>query len=238
MASLTSQKIKLAALAPQREGTHTTHFVVVDKHDNIVSYTTTVESLFGSGITVPGYGFILNNELTDFNFPPTFDPATGNPGANDVAPFKRPRSSMAPTLLLKNDKPFAIMGAAGGATIINAQLQITLNIVDHGMTIQQAINAPRISSRNRGSVSCETGPFSPLPFTPTPAFSTAVIDALRAMGHDIPPCSANLSTGASSSAQAVVIDLRTGKQFGAADPRREGTVIGLPRRHQGDNNDD
>jgi gamma-glutamyltranspeptidase / glutathione hydrolase len=228
-ASLKPKKVRLAALAAPREGTHTTHFVVVDKHNNIVSYTTTIESLFGSGITVPGYGFLLNNELTDFNFPPTFDPATSNPGANDVAPFKRPRSSMAPTLLLKGDKPFAIMGAAGGATIINTLLQITSNIIDHGMTIQQAIDAPRISSRNQGSVSWECGPFYPLPFTPTPPFSTAVIDALRSMGHDIDTCT-NIATGASSSAQAVIIDLRNGKQFGAADPRREGTVIGVVGR--------
>jgi gamma-glutamyltranspeptidase/glutathione hydrolase len=232
IASLQSRSVKLAAVPPVREGTHTTHFVVVDKHHNIVSYTTTIESLFGSGITVPGYGIVLNNELTDFNFPPTFDRATGNPGANDVAPFKRPRSSMAPTLLLKGDEPFAIMGAAGGATIINSLLQITSNIIDQGMTIQQAIDAPRISSRQVGPVSCEKGPFFPLPFTPTPPFSTQVLDALRAMGHDIAPCE-GLATGASSSAQAAVIDLQTGKLYGAADPRREGTVIGLPRRHNG-----
>jgi gamma-glutamyltranspeptidase/glutathione hydrolase len=237
-ASLRSEKVRLAALAPHREGTHTTHFVVVDKHNNIVSYTTTIESLFGSGITVPGYGIILNNELTDFNFPPAFDPATGNPGANDVAPFKRPRSSMAPTLLLKGDEPFAVLGAAGGATIINSLLQITFNIVDHGMTIQEAINAPRISSTHRSSVSCETGPMYPMGFTPTPPFSAAVVQALAAMGHDIPPCSANIATGASSAAQAAIIDLKTGKQFGAADPRREGTVIGLPRRQQEDDGDD
>jgi gamma-glutamyltranspeptidase / glutathione hydrolase len=234
MASSLSREVRLAALASPRESTHTTHFVVVDKHDNIVSYTTTIESLFGSGITVPGYGIVLNNELTDFNFPPTFDRRTGNPGANDVAPSKRPRSSMAPVLLLKDDKPFAAMGAAGGATIINALLQITFNIVDHGMTIQQAINAPRISSRHVDPVSCETGPFFPLPFTPTPPFSAKVLDALRAMGHDIDPCSA-IATGASSSAQAAIIDLKTGKQYGAADQRREGTVIGLPRhRDEGD----
>jgi gamma-glutamyltranspeptidase/glutathione hydrolase len=236
MASSRSREVRPAALGCPRESTHTTHFVVVDKHDNIVSYTTTIESLFGSGITVPGYGFVLNNELTDFNFPPTSDPTSDpvNPGANDVAPCKRPRSSMAPVLLLKGDKPFAAMGAAGGATIINALLQITFNIVDHGMTIQQAINAPRISSRHVGAVSCETGPFFPLPFTPTPPFSAKVLDALRAMGHDIDQCSA-IATGASSSAQAVVIDLRTGKQYGAADQRREGTVIGLPRhRDRGD----
>lgn len=237
-AALTSRRVKLAAITAPREATHTTHFVVVDKRGNIVSYTTTVESLFGSGITVPGYGFILNNELTDFNFPPTADATTGNPGANDVAPLKRPRSSMAPTLLLKDGKPFAAMGAAGGATIINSLLQITANIVDHGMTIQQAIDAPRISSTHSSSVSCEIGPFFPLPFTPTPPFATSVIDALRAMGHDIPPCSTNISTGASSSAQAVVIDLRTGKAYGAADPRREGTVIGVRHGRHGDDGDD
>jgi gamma-glutamyltranspeptidase/glutathione hydrolase len=236
MASSLSREVRLAALASRRESTHTTHFVVVDKHDNIVSYTTTIESLFGSGITVPGYGIVLNNELTDFNFPPTFDAVKGDPGANDVAPFKRPRSSMAPVLLLKNDKPFAAMGAAGGATIINALMQITFNIVDHGMTIQQAINAPRISSRHVDAVSCETGPFFPLPFTPTPPFSAKVLDALRAMGHDISQCSA-IATGASSSAQAVVIDLQTGKQYGAADQRREGTVIGLPRHRDGGDHD-
>jgi gamma-glutamyltranspeptidase/glutathione hydrolase len=233
--ALTPQKLKRAALEPQPEGTHTTHFVVVDKHRNIVSYTTTIESLFGSGITVPGYGFLLNNELTDFNDTPAFNPATGNPGANDVAPFKRPRSSMAPTILLKDGEPFAAIGAAGGATIINGLLQITFNIVDHGMSIQQAINAPRISVRTAGgTVSCEDGPIAPLGFTPTPRLSPAVLQALRNLGHDIPPCSANIATGASSAAQAVVIDLQTGRQFGAADPRREGTVIGLRRQHQDD----
>jgi gamma-glutamyltranspeptidase / glutathione hydrolase len=230
-------KVKLAAAELQREGTHTTHFVVVDKHGNMVSYTTTVESLFGSGITVPGYGFILNNELTDFNLTPQFDPDpdTENPGANDVAPLKRPRSSMSPSMLFKDDKPFAAFGASGGATIINGLLQITFNILDHGMTIQEAINAPRISVNSpEGRVSCETGPFFPLPFTPTPPFSLAVLQALRDMRHDIPACSANIATGASSAAQAVIIDLETGKQFGAADPRREGTVIGFPRRHHKD----
>jgi gamma-glutamyltranspeptidase/glutathione hydrolase len=228
-ASLPSRKVKLAALGPQAEGVHTTHFAVVDKRGNMVSYTTTVESLFGSGITVPGYGFLLNNELTDFNMTPTFNPATGNPGANDVAPFKRPRSSMSPSMLFKDGKPFAAYGASGGATIINGLLQITFNILDHGMTIQEAINAPRISVNSpAGTVSCETGPFFPLPFTPTPPFSPAVLQTLRDMGHNIPACSA-IATGASSAAQAVITDLQTGKQYGAADPRREGTVIGLPR---------
>ena len=131
--------------------------MVVDKHDNIVSYTTTIESLFGSGITVPGYGIVLNNELTDFNFPPAFDIATGNPGANDVAPFKRPRSSMAPTLLLKDDKPFAAIGAAGGATIINSLLQITFNIVDQPMRYGDEPQS-QWPHRIRNRSSCSPGP--------------------------------------------------------------------------------
>ncbi|MFH0935001.1 MAG: gamma-glutamyltransferase, partial [Pseudomonadota bacterium] len=92
-------------LKPSRipaESLHTTHFSIADRWGNVVSYTSTIEYTWGSGITVPGYGFLLNNELTDFNFLPGADTASGNPGANDLAPGKRPRSSMAPMLLFKN----------------------------------------------------------------------------------------------------------------------------------------
>jgi gamma-glutamyltranspeptidase/glutathione hydrolase len=212
----------------QQEGVHTTHLAVVDREGNIVTWTTTIESAFGTGITVPGYGFLLNNELTDFNFPPTRNAVTCNPGANDVAPGKRPRSSMSPTILLKDGKPFAAYGSPGGSTIINTVLQITMNLLDHGMTIQEAIDAPRISSGLSGVVSCEVGPLFPLGFTPTPAFSTDVLAALIAMGHKVP---AACSHGNIGSVQGVVIDLQTGKQYGGADHRREGTVI--PIRNAG-----
>ena len=220
-----------ARVADPQEGTHTTHFVVADKEGNIVSYTTTVESLFGSGITVPGYGFILNNEMTDFNWPPTFNLATGDIGANDVAPYKRPRSSMAPTLLFNKDgKPFAALGSAGGSRIINAVVQITSNLIDHGMSVEQAIDAPRISARAGGTVFCETGPFTPTGFTPAPAFSASVVAALNAMrepGLGMPPCNGNEANGANLSAQALVVDAATGLKYGAADKRREGTVAGV-----------
>jgi gamma-glutamyltranspeptidase/glutathione hydrolase len=210
------------APAEQEEGVHTTHFSVVDRWGNVVSWTTTIESTFGTGILVPGYGFLLNNELTDFNFVPALDPAAGNPGANDVASGKRPRSSMSPTLLFRRGEPFAAYGSPGGSTIINTVLQITLNLVDHGMTIQEAIDAPRISVNNAaGRGICEAGPLDPRGFTPTPAFSPAVLDALRAMGHELPAC----TTSPIGSVQAVVIDLRTGKRYGGADERREGTVV-------------
>lgn len=209
-----ARPLRLAAAAPpQEEGGHTTHFSVVDTWGNVVSYTTTIEAGWGTGIMVPGYGFLLNNELTDFNFTPQFNPATGNPGANDVAAFKRPRSSMSPSILFKGGRPIAAYGSPGGATIINSVLQITLNLIDHGMTIQEAIDAPRISVTSAtGSVSREAG------------FAAAAIQGLSALGH---PVSATTTT--IGSVQAVVIDLQTGKQYGGADARREGTVIGLPR---------
>jgi gamma-glutamyltranspeptidase/glutathione hydrolase len=213
-----------------REGTHTTHVVVADREGNVVSLTTTVESLFGSGILVPGYGFLLNNELTDFNWPPSFNLATGDIGANDAAPYKRPRSSMTPTLLLKDGKPFAALGSAGGAKIINAVVQVTSNLLDHGMSVEQAIDAPRISARTNDAVFCETGPFTPTGFTPTPAFSALVISAVNAMREPaigMPPCSGNEANGANLAAQALVIDWTTGLKYGAADKRREGTVAGV-----------
>jgi gamma-glutamyltranspeptidase / glutathione hydrolase len=206
----------LTAVGADNPDGHTTHFSVVDKWGNVVSYTTTIEAGWGTGITVPGYGFLLNNELTDFNLTPTRNDATGNPGANDVAGGKRPRSSMSPTMLFKDGRPIAAYGSPGGATIINSVLQITLNLVDHGMAIQEAIDAPRISVTSPvGTVSREAG------------FPADTISGLQAIGHPL----ANPST--IGSVQAVGIDLLTGKQYGGADQRREGTVIGLPRPRGG-----
>ena len=229
-ASGTPPTVTLANAPDPREGAHTTHFVVADKDNNIVSYTTTVESLFGSGLTVPGYGFILNNQMTDFNWPATYNAATGDIGANDVAPYKRPRSSMTPTMVFRDGKPFLALGSAGGSKIINAVVQVVSNVVDQGMDVVQAIDAPRISARASGTVFCETGPFTPSGFTPTPAFSSSVITALNALREPalgMPACSGNEGTGANLSAQALVIDLGTGLKFGAADKRRDGTVQGL-----------
>lgn len=213
-----------------REGAHTTHYVVIDGDGNIVNFTTTVESLFGSGITVPGYGFLLSNQMTDFTWPPTLDPATGDIGANDVAPGKRPRSSMTPTLLLDGSRPFAAIGSAGGSRIINAVVQVVMNLVDHGMSVEQAIDAPRVSALQGGTVFCETGPFVPTGFMPSPLFDPGVIEALNAMRElelGMPPCNGNEANGANLSAQAAVVDLQTRFKYGAADKRREGTVVGV-----------
>ncbi len=204
----------------REESPHTTHFAVVDRWGNVVSYTSTIEATWGSGITVPGYGFLLNNELTDFNFLPAA--AADNPGANDVAPFKRPRSSMAPTLLLQGERPVAALGSPGGATIINSVLNVLLNLIDHDLPPQRAIDAPRLSvTRASGEVSCEGG----AEFM-RPRIDLATQDALRALGHaGLGAAGSEACQARIGSVQAVFLDPAGATHQGAADPRREGTVI-------------
>jgi gamma-glutamyltranspeptidase/glutathione hydrolase len=129
----------------QNDGQSTTHLTTSDRWGNVVSYTLTIEATGGSGIVVPGRGFLLNNELTDFNFVPTqgtaFDP-------NLPGPSKRPRSSMSPTIVLKNGKPFVALGSPGGATIIGTVSQTLVNRLDLDMSLLEAVAAPRVSSRN------------------------------------------------------------------------------------------
>ena len=202
------------------ESPHTTHFSIIDRWGNVVSYTSTIEATWGSGITVPGYGFLLNNELTDFNFLPVTDSAAD--GANDVAPGKRPRSSMAPMMLFKDGRFVAAYGSPGGATIINSVLNVTLNLIDHGMTMQQAIAAPRLSvTHAAGKVSCEGGQ----DFM-RPGFGVAAQDALRQLGHvGLGDAGTQGCLGSIGSVQAVDIEPASGAAHGAADPRRDGTVI-------------
>ena len=207
--------LQLAALpASDEEGKNTTHFSIVDKWGNIISYSTTIESAWGTGLMVPGFGFLLNNELTDFNSTPQIP---GGLGANDVQPGKRPRSSMAPSILFKGATPIAAYGSPGGSSIINTVLQITLNLIDHGMTIQEAVDAPRITLNNPAQVrttGVEAG------------FDESVLEDLEDLGYAF-------SETVIGSVQAIVIDMQTGKQYGAADARRIGGVVGLPRPKNG-----
>ncbi|WP_369255131.1 gamma-glutamyltransferase [Geodermatophilus amargosae] len=150
------------------EGPSTTHLTVADVEGNVVGYTLTIEQTGGSGITVPGRGFLLNNELTDFTFAPA-DPTVPEP--NLPAPGKRPRSSMAPTIVLADGAPVLALGSPGGATIITTVLQTLVNRVDRGLDLGEAIAAPRASQRNSATADAE------------PAFLALYGEQLGALGH-------------------------------------------------------
>lgn len=144
-------------------GQSTTHLTTADRWGNVVSYTLTIEQTGGSGITVPDRGFLLNNELTDFNF-------TG-PSPNLPAPGKRPRSSMSPTIVLDDGAPFLAVGSPGGSTIITTVAQVVANRIARDLTLPEAVEEPRASQRNTAAVSAE------------PAFIEQYGAALEALGH-------------------------------------------------------
>ncbi|HZH13564.1 MAG TPA: gamma-glutamyltransferase [Archangium sp.] len=128
-------------LVPNKE---TTHITTTDAAGNIAAYTCTIEGEGGNGMVVPGYGFLLNNELTDFDLPASPDA----PHPNAPAPGKRPRSSMSPLLVFKDGAPVLALGSPGGSTIITTVGQTLVNHLDFGMPIEQALAAPRVSQRN------------------------------------------------------------------------------------------
>src|SRR5215212_7918323 len=175
----------------------TTHLTTSDMAGNVVSYTFTIESTGGAGLLVPGFGFLLNNELTDFNFDSTTHP-------NRVEGGKRPRSSMAPTIVTRAGKPFLALGSPGGATIITTVLQLLLDRVDLGMTLPQAIADPRASQRNAANTGAE------------PAFlATPEATALGLRGHRI------VDAGEIGAATGIEF-LTGGGVLAAAEPVRRG----------------
>jgi gamma-glutamyltranspeptidase/glutathione hydrolase len=154
------------AVTNPREGQNTTHFSIIDADRNVVACTTTIEHGMGCGLVVPGRGFLLNNELTDFDLDLTKAPnavdasrrqrhtaLSSNPlpmgeGRVSEPGGKRPRSSMTPVIVFKDGKPYLSTGSPGGSQIIGIVAQVLVNALDHGMDMQQAINAPRMNSRN------------------------------------------------------------------------------------------
>jgi gamma-glutamyltranspeptidase/glutathione hydrolase len=166
--SYTSCAPGLVAQGQPNDGQSTSHLVVADRWGDVASYTLTIEQTGGSAITVPGYGFLLNNELTDFNFTPL---TPGVPDPNLPGPGKRPRSSMSPTIVLQDGRPYLAVGSPGGATIITTVSQTMLGYLDRGLPLVDAIAAPRLSSRN-GSEGAEP-----------PILDGPVGAALTAMGH-------------------------------------------------------
>ena len=131
------------------ESRETTHYSVIDKNGNAVSVSTTLNTGFGCGVLVEGAGFFLNNEMDDFSAKPGSPNIFGLIGneANAIQPYKRPLSSMTPTIVLKNGEPFLIIGTPGGSTIITTVMQIILNVAIHGMDIQEAVSVPRVHSQ-------------------------------------------------------------------------------------------
>ncbi|WHX42646.1 gamma-glutamyltransferase [Mesobacillus sp. AQ2] len=185
-----------------RQYGETTHFTVADKWGNVVSYTTTIEQVFGTGIMVPGYGFMLNNELTDFDAVPG--------GANEVQPNKRPLSSMTPTIVFENDEPVLTVGSPGGPTIITSVLQTILHAIEYDMELKEAVEQPRIYTNNLNSYRFEEG------------ISTDTINELNAMGHKF-----GSSPTTIGNVQSILIDRENGTFKGVADSSRNGAAIGV-----------
>jgi gamma-glutamyltranspeptidase/glutathione hydrolase len=204
-----------ASLAPEltitEGGGETTHYSVVDGSGMAVANTYTLENSYGNRVVVRGAGYILNNEMTDFNHRPGVTDTTGRIGteANRAAPGKRMLSSMTPTILVKDGKPVLVTGSPGGRTIINTVLCHVVNFVDYGMGPQEVVNAPRMHHQwLPDRIALEEGPgFGEL---------TA---KLKAMGHSV-------TTARQGDGHTIVIDPKTGTLYGEADKRRDGKAAG------------
>ena len=187
------------------KGRSTTHLTVADRWGNVVSYTFTIEQIGGNGIVVPDRGFLLNNELTDFNF--TLDPDGSTP-ANYPGPGKRPRSSMAPTIVFDRGRPAVALGSPGGATIITTVLQVLVHRIDFGLSLPEAVAAPRASQRNSPTTPAEA------------AFITRYGGLLQGteeghFGHSLAPAP-------ELGAVAAIGFERFGRQQAVAEPTRRG----------------
>ena len=188
--------------------TATSHISVIDDNGHAVAMTTTIEDVFGSRVMVRG--FLLNNQLTDFSFAPQVD---GKPVANRVQPGKRPRSSMAPTLVFDRASGalVATIGSPGGSQIIGYVAKTLVGVLDWNLDIQQAIALPNFGSRN-GPTEVEKG-----------RISGAVIEALQARGHDVREV--DMGSGLQGIVRVRLADGQLG-WAGGADPRREGIALG------------
>lgn len=190
----------------------TSHISIVDRWGNAASVTTTVESSFGNGVMVPGGGFLLNNELTDFSFAPV--DGDGQPIANRVQPGKRPRSSMSPTIVFDAEGDLELVtGSPGGSRIISYTAQSIVNFIDFGLDPQEAINVPHYMNRN-GSTDIE----APIPGVTWDYDAQGLADELEARGHSV-----NI-TGLSSGLSLIAVT--DDGLVGGADQRRDGTVGG------------
>jgi gamma-glutamyltranspeptidase / glutathione hydrolase len=204
---------------PPHESTHTTHYSVVDADGNAVAVTTTINDWFGSRVTAAGLGFILNDEMDDFSAKPGVPNGDGliQSAANSIGPGKRPLSSMTPTIVLKDGKLFLVLGSPGSSRIITTVALAIMGVIDYGMNIQEAINAPRFHQQWMPDVLSVEAWFAP-----------DAVHALQKMGYKIID---GLNEDASwspywSDAECIAIDPQTGERLGASDGRNSGKPVG------------
>lgn len=198
----TAQESVIVEQPDDKNPGETTHFSVADQWGNVVSYTTTIEQLFGTGIMVPGYGIMLNNELTDFDAVPG--------GANQVEPNKRPLSSMTPTIVYENGKPVMTVGSPGGPTIITSVLQTIIHSIAYDMELKVAVEEPRIYTNSTSSYRYEEG------------ITEEAMEQLRMRGHKFGENSTVIGN-----VQSIWIDQKEGIFKGVADSSRNGAAIGI-----------
>jgi gamma-glutamyltranspeptidase / glutathione hydrolase len=211
-----SELEQYAELHPQplavQEPEHTTHYSVVDPEGNAVAVTTTLNDSFGSKVTAEGLGFLLNDEMDDFSSKPGTPNLFGliQGPANAIGPGKRPLSSMVPTMVLKDGKLFLVLGSPGGARIISTVANILMGVVDYGLNIQEAVNAPRFHNQWMPDTNYVEKGISP-----------DTIRLLQKMGQRVD------QENYWSDGECIAIDLKTGERLGASDERNNGKAIGF-----------
>jgi gamma-glutamyltranspeptidase/glutathione hydrolase len=192
------------------EGSHTTHYSVVDRDGNAVSVTYTLNGSFGSGVTATGTGVLLNNEMDDFSCKPgaaNQSQLSYDGDANTIQPHKTPLSSMAPTIVLRNGNTYAVLGSPGGPTIINTVIEVLVNLLDFKMNVADAVDFPRFHHQ-----------WIPDRLQVERGFSPDTIERLNSFGHTVEVVE--------SQGEVAAIVVNSGWLEGAADPRTEGTARG------------
>jgi gamma-glutamyltranspeptidase/glutathione hydrolase len=201
------------------ESPHTTHFSVVDAEGNAVAVTTTINDWFGSRVTADGLGFLMNDEMDDFSAKPGVPNADGliQGAANAIGPGKRPLSSMTPTIVVRDGKAVLVLGSPGSSKIITTVANVLMGVIDYGMNIQEAVNAPRFHNQ-----------WLPDVLNVERWFSPDTVQALQKMGYNV---QIGLHDGSDvspywSDAECIAIDPKTGERLGASDGRNNGKAVG------------
>lgn len=200
------------------EGVNTTHYSVVDAEGNAVAVTTTLNESFGSAVTAERLGFLLNDEMDDFSSKPGVPNLYGllQGEANAIGPGKRPLSAMTPTMVINNGKLLLVMGSPGGPRIITTVANVLLGVVDYGLNVQQAVNAPRFHEQ-----------WSPdWVYAERVGFSPDTMNMLRHMGHKFAGDDPVWSNGYWGDAEVIEINPKTGERLGASDTRNNGKAVG------------